>query len=85
MYRHFFVYDGLHSSLCALYFAICLVFISKPNYKIMVITINPILVVLLITIRLPVLSNYFFHVRQFNYTTCVIELFTLCNTVTHVV
>ena len=54
--------DSLYLSLCALYFAICLVFISKPNYKIMVITINPILVVLLITIRLPVLSNYFFHV-----------------------
>jgi hypothetical protein len=51
----------------------------------MVITINPILVVLLITIRLPVLSNLLFHVMQFNYTTCVIELFTLCNTVTHVV
>ena len=30
MYRHFFVYDGLCSSLCALYFAICLVFISPP-------------------------------------------------------
>ena len=30
-------------------------------------------------------SSIFFHVKQFYYPTCVIELLTLCNKVTHVV
>ena len=85
MYRHFFIYDGLYLSLCALYFAICLVFISKPNCNNSGHCHQSILVVLLIIIRLPASSNILFHVRQFNYLTCVIELFTLCNTITHVV
>ena len=60
--RLFFVYDGLFSSLCALYFVTRSAFISELD------CINSdnrhklIFIVMLTIARLPVLSNHFFHV-----------------------
>ena len=84
IYRRFFVYDDLYQSSCMPHIAKCLVFISKPNCNNSGNRHPPNLVVSLIIICLPTLGNTLFHVRQFNYLTWVIKLFTLGNPITYV-
>ena len=67
------------------YFAMCLVVISKSNCKYSGNCLQSYSCSISDYDMFTNLSNILFHVQQFYYTTCVIELLTLCNTVTHVV